>query len=306
MITRRGLLFGAAAAALARAGAAPPFLEFIHLTDTHAMRLAGVDDRWVQKRKHYQHTLGALPGFFRKLKQDYSPAFMLHTGDAIDAFAFHGANGQPVFGQVEAFAEAARKSPMPVYLCLGNHDIVDYGASLLADQTLVEQARAAWMRSMPCFRDGIYYSFAHRVGSVNWRFVMLNNSFSGQFPNRKVEANNGCPERVQLDWLARTIAPHAQDPLVIGAHHPVRGAGLEPFLEVLQGRKRLTAVLTGHTHGDDWVKDMPAKGAPVYHVSSLAYAQGATHWRRVRLYEDRMDVFRTGPVNDVMRSLPLS
>jgi 3',5'-cyclic AMP phosphodiesterase CpdA len=306
MVTRRGFLLSAAAAAVSRAWASPAYLDFIHLTDTHTLKLAGVDERWVQKRRHYEHTLAALPSLFRRLKKDYNPAFIVHTGDAIDAFTFLGANGQPVYGQVEAFASAARKSPVPVYLCLGNHDIVDYGASLAADQSLAEQARAAWMRELPCFRDGAYYAFSRRVGAVQWRFVMLNNSYSGQAPGRKAPANNGCPDRAQLDWLEREISRYPADPLVIGMHHPARREGLEPFLETLAARRALTAVLSGHTHSDDWARDWPARGAPVLHVSSLAYAQGANHWRRIRLYEDRLVVFKTGPVEEVLRTEPVA
>lgn len=302
MVTRRGFLLGAAVI-LPRVAAAQASLEFIHLTDTHVMKLDGVDERWIQKRRHYEHTREALPGFFRQLKSAHNPGLILHTGDAIDAFTFHGANSKPIHGQVDAFAAIARQSPIPIYLALGNHDVVDYGASLTADQSVVEEARAAWIQALPCFQTGTYYAFSRQVGSTRWRFVVLNNSFQAAFPNRKQPEYDGAPDRGQLDWLARETRQYPADPLVIGVHIPMRESSWAQVAEALGKRGHLTVMFTGHIHTNNHIQELPSEGAPAFHVATLAYAQGERHWRRVRLLEDCIEVFKTGAPANLDRAL---
>lgn len=269
------------------------------------MRLDGVDGRWVKRRQHYAHTRMALPGLLRRLKAVHRSEFVLHTGDAIDAFAFLGADGEPVY-QVEAFAGIARGSPLPVYAALGNHDLAEYGAAMASDQSCAGQAEASWIRSLPCFANGTYYALSRAAGATRWRFVILNNGYYGAFPGRKLPPEDGGIGRAQLHWLAAESRRYPDDPLILAAHIPPRENGLRDIVAAVGRRRSLTVLFTGHIHKSDEIVELPFEGGPAFKVATLAYGQGETHWRRVRLLEDGMEVFRTGDPGTLERRLGLS
>lgn len=297
-------MISAAGAAASRTAAAPrPYLEFTHLTDTHVMRLDGVDERLVKRRQHYEHTRQALPALLRQFKTTHRSEFVLHTGDAIDAFAFEGVDGEMKYGQVEAFAEIVRGSPLPVYAALGNHDIAQYAATGGADQSCQGQAEASWIRSLPCFARGAHYAFHRAVGATQWRFVVLNNGYYGAFPGRKTPPDDGGLDQAQLDWLAAQARRYPDDPLVLAAHIPLRETGLRDIAAAVGHRGNLAALFTGHIHKSNQIIDLPFEGAPAFNVATWAYGQGATHWRRIRLLEKGMEVFKTGDPETLDRRL---
>jgi hypothetical protein len=181
-ISRRSLLlcFGAGSVFQSRADA-PTSLDFVHLSDTHVIHPTGVHPKLIQMRAMFAHTRTALPADLAVFRRNWRAAFAFVTGDLIDVYSFLGADGAVVTGQVEAFARIVARSPLLIYPGLGNHDVQHYGLTsdgrLAPDQSNVEQAKAAWIRSVPAFRDGTYYAFHREVGGTQWRFIMLNNGF---------------------------------------------------------------------------------------------------------------------------------
>lgn len=303
MVNRRTFLAGTLSAVPFLRGAAADAVEFSNLSDTHVMRLDGVDPRWVERRKHYEHTRDALPAFWRHVQKTHNPAFILHTGDAIDAYSFLGAKGETVLGQIEAFAGPARQSPVPVHLALGNHDVLDYGAKLEGDQSVVEAAKAAWIQAMPCFRTGTYYHFAQQAGAVRWRVVVLNNGCFGLFPGREAGPRTGALDAAQLDWIARELPAFAAEPMVIGVHIPPSADSWAQMAAALGPRRHLTAVFTGHLHSNNFIRELPGTGAPAFHIATPAYCASPENWRRVRMAGDALEVFKAGAPGEVERRL---
>ena len=65
------------------------------------------------------------------------------------AYIFDGADGKPVYGQIELFESIVGNAPLPLHLAPGNHDIECYryvdGTDVPAgDQSVKSEARRAW------------------------------------------------------------------------------------------------------------------------------------------------------------------
>lgn len=299
MISRRSLIAGLAAGTVRVARpAATSFLDFVHVTDTHVINPGGVDPRLVKMRSIFAHTRKALPADLAAFRRNWKAEFAFVTGDLIDVYSFLGEKEEVVTGQVETFAGIMAESPLPLYTGLGNHDVQHYGLldnGLLApDQSNLEQAKAAWIRKVPCFEQGTYYAFHRDVGKTRWRFIMLNNGFYGHLPGPVRRAPEYGLGRGQADWLSGQCRRYPDDPLVLGAHIPPKDGALAEIEKALGARRKLTVLFTGHIHTSDFIQPLPFSAARTVHVATPAYATGPAHFRRVRLYEDRIELAATG------------
>lgn len=310
MISRRSLILCLGAAASMRSRAAVgTTLDFVHLSDTHVINPTGVHPKLVQMRAIFAHTRAALPADLAVFWRDWKAAFAFVTGDLIDVYSFLGADGAVVTGQVEVFASIVAKSPLPIYPGLGNHDVQHYGLTsndrLAPDQSNVEQAKAAWIRNVPAFRDGTYYAFHREVGGTRWRFIMLNNGFYGHLPGPEARPREYGLGRGQADWLAAQCRQYPDDPLVLGAHIPPKEAALAEIEQALGERTKLTLMFTGHIHRSDFIKQLPVANARAFHVATPAYATGRGHFRRVRLHSNRIELFATGKSDEIAQAIPI-
>jgi predicted MPP superfamily phosphohydrolase len=309
--SRREWLGGASLALLAAQlpAATESTLDFIHMSDTHVIHGPGIDPRLVAMRKMFAHTIKTLPEQLAAFDQQRLADFVMITGDLIDVYSFLGADGGVVEGQVEAFGRIVQGSPIPVYAALGNHDVQHYGVyneRLLADQSIVEKAKAAWIRNVPCFANGTYYDFSRVVGGTRWHFAMLNNGFYGHLPpnapKRSAEYTFG---RGQLDWLNAKLQAAPNDPFLLGIHIPPAGPMLEELKTILGPRKALTVMFTGHNHERNHVLDAKLEGGNLWNVATPGYCDNNDHWRRVRLHPDRIELFKTGKPAESEKTLPV-
>ncbi|MCL5743088.1 MAG: metallophosphoesterase [Acidobacteria bacterium] len=300
-MTRR--LFGLhlcvlAPALLIQAGAAEPSLEFVQLTDTHVNRLAGAEARVAKARSHFAPSLTTLPAFFAGPGRELRPSFYLITGDLIDAFRYEGEQGAPLYGQVEAFAQAAAGAGAPLYLALGNHDLQHYSADpatgrLRADQSVAGEARAAWIRSAPCFAGGTYYAFDRSVGRRTYRFVVLDNGY-----------NSGAIAAEELQWLRREAGQQGGRTLLLAMHIPLADDPNSAAIKDALAAAKIALVLAGHKHTNG-VEEIPLGAATAVQVRTAAFGYGEKNWRRVRLRQDAIDVFSTGSADAVERTISI-
>jgi 3',5'-cyclic AMP phosphodiesterase CpdA len=282
-------------------------LRFVHVTDTHVMNLTGVHPRMTAAREHYAHTAKAFSRFLGEVQQKFNPAFVLHSGDAIDAASYAGLNGTPVYGQIETFRRIYERSPLPIYLSLGNHDIQHYGLDSsqqkpAADQSEAGRARAWWIRAIDCFRDGTYYSFEKTAGRRRYVFLVLDDGYYGAPGGR--DRGYGLA-REQLQWLRRQAESHEDDALILALHVPLAENPMSRAIRAaLAGRNAPTLAFTGHTHNVDKVEELALGGGRVlYQVRTPAFAQDEAHWRLVRLYEDRIEISPTGKPGETARAI---
>src|SRR6266498_1454965 len=99
MISRRSLLLGLAAGGVSLSRAADtPFLDFVHVTDTHVIDPTGVHPRLVEMRRIFAHTRSALPVDLAAFRRDWKAEFAFVTGDLVDVYSFQGEKDEVVTG----------------------------------------------------------------------------------------------------------------------------------------------------------------------------------------------------------------
>jgi hypothetical protein len=64
-------------------------------------------------------------------------------------------------------------------------------------------------------------------------------------------------------------------------------------------------MFTGHHHEKNHVHPVEAAGMRLYHVSTPGYCDSVNHWRRVRLYADRVELAAAGKPDQVEAALQI-
>lgn len=283
-----------------------PSLDFIQLSDTHIFDPKGVAAPLVKARQRNfdsERRLGAL------LAAPPVPAsFVVITGDLVDAFRFTAADGGLVGGQVEGFFRAVAKSRVPLYLTLGNHDIEQYrvaadGVTAAGDQWLAGAARAYWTKTAECFHDGTFYEFAREVGRTRYVFLMLDDGYVASASTQRPPPVTIAHE--QLYWLRRRAEANPGAVLILAMHIPFRGdANSQAIRQAVAEAPNVAMVLAGHDHRDQ-INDLELGASRAVQVQTAGLGDRANNWRRIRLLEDRIEVYETGSNAKVIRSIPL-
>ena len=285
-----------------------PTVDFIHVTDTHVLDLKRAAAPLVKARDHFADGERRLAALLSGAGRPGALSFALITGDLTDAFSFTAADGGvAVRGQLDAFRRATAKSPIPVYLTLGNHDIQHYGVAsggvkTVPDQAVAGAARASWTRTAECFRDGTYYEFAKQAGRTRYVFLMLDNGYAAA----------GSPERPavtmaheQLHWLRGRAQANAGAVLILAMHIPLgTDATSQAIRQAVAGAPNVALVLAGHNHRDG-VEDLDIGASRTVQVRTAALGYGAGNWRRIRLLEDGIEIYATGSKTEVLRTIRL-
>jgi 3',5'-cyclic AMP phosphodiesterase CpdA len=284
---------------------AAAFLDFTHITDTHVIQLNGVHPELVKARGMYKPSLGELDKFVGGFGRG-GGAFVIHTGDLVDAWCFDAAAGDtPVYGQFETVAASLRRLPVPLYPALGNHDVECYrrnpkdAAKPIGDQTVGDQTRAAWKKQLGGFKKGTYYGFSRKVRGTRYRFLVLDN---GQAipPGSKEFLDR------QMAWVTRELRRHPKDKFVLALHIPI---GKTPFSDSLRAAvgeaSNVVMILCGHNHTDDIARISLGRSNPTQ-VRTSAMFKGADQWRRIRLHADKIEVSATSKPDTVAETIPVN
>jgi len=290
-----------------------PAIDFIHVSDTHLMDLRGAHPRLVEARKHYAPATDAFRQFLthqlRTLRP--RPSFVIHTGDVVDAFGFEAAGSGSVRSQVEMARRLLSRSPVPLFVALGNHDLQLYRpgelALAVADQSVAGLARARWIRAFDCFQDGTYYAFQHRVGARIYQFVVLDNGYRGA-GQRGLAAGGSTAwlAAEQLHWLAQLMAACKDHIVVVALHIPLgEDDGSRPVRDTLAKCPGVALVLAGHIHSEA-LEPIRIGGRQVLQVRSGAFALSPSNWRRIRLSDRHIELFEVGNPGRVIRTLELA
>lgn len=280
-------------------GAEP--VEFVQITDSHLMKLAGVHPAIVKARRHYENSSQAMERFLGSIAAR-PPAFVLHTGDIVDAFRFDGNGIAPVTGQIEHAMELLKRAPVPLFLTLGNHDIHHYreaGQKIISDreEATVAEARRQWRAAASCFRNGTYYAFSRQVGSTEHRFLVLDNG------------ERAAPEkspflREQLKWLEGELAKRPNAVSIAVMHIPLSADEVSEAIKSVLARSHSVAlIVTGHRHTNG-IEEMQIGARSVPQVRTAAFATDERHVRWFRLFEDRIEVSAPGQPEQVERTVP--
>jgi hypothetical protein len=273
-------------------------LEFVHISDTHVMRIEGIHPALIPLRQANIGTAVQLERFLEE-RRAKPPAFLVHTGDILDAVRYDSESGAPLNGQIERFQAIHKLSPSPMYLTLGNHDVSWYRQAdgkqvVVRDGAMATEARAAWRQGFECFRNGTWYSFEKRAGATTYLFAVLDNSVTDD------------PEfvRMQLVWLRKLLADAKPAALVVALHTPLgENAFGQSVKEILSSFDRPALVLAGHRHTDG-VEEISGTPRRVQ-VRTAAFVGGKLSSRRIVLRPAGIDVYGTNEPEQLLLEIPV-
>jgi 3',5'-cyclic AMP phosphodiesterase CpdA len=294
----------------------PDTISFIHITDTHFCNLAGYHPVIVQGRQHYGEVTDPLISFFRSVPEKLHSDFIVITGDMIDYYEGETALGDMLDTQVEQFARLLQKTHIPVYLTLGNHDIASYMVDPESGRGLSHQyhaghARAAWIRNVPCFRNGTYHSLTFQVNTTTYRLIFLDNAYYA--PGRPADVSFTM-DPYQLYWLDNELKKSDTDIEIVFLHMPLINPEREDlaptlnkyFLDpddtvaikhelkapdkdtfdlfsVLRQNSSVRLVMSGHRHSSVTHEVHLSDDYSLTHLMTGAFGRDSRNWRQIQL-----------------------
>jgi 3',5'-cyclic AMP phosphodiesterase CpdA len=291
-----------------------PALTLVQVSDTHVCNLRGLDSRFIEKRQHYGNGQETLARFLESVPRKTQADAVVITGDLIDFYEAQASDGTMRAGEIEAFADLVRSSPVPLWLVIGNHDLSSYwfeGAAYLNGRHNAQKARSAWIRNVPCFADGTWYSVIRRVGKTTYRLIFLENGYQEGDPGELVD-------KTQLAWLNWQLKQGRDDANIIFMHIPLivadtNGDGIRfnepppgwPFpetyqrglMKALNENPSVVAIFVGHQH-KNVIEDIPfPAGHRITQIQTGNLQVDPTNWRLIRLTEGEVSVSAPGSVD---------
>ncbi len=278
---------------LSCAQAAEKFIDLIQISDTHIADFRGVHPDLVKARSANAPSLAKFEEFTDAFAKG-PKATLVHTGDIVDAICFDGADGKPVYGQIDLVKRVSKRVRHKHYFALGNHDVECYRrdaarpASPIGDQSVAMEARKLWGRKFRFLRKGSYYSVPLKVGRTKYRLYMLDNG--------QAFAQGGRDFLIaQLAWLRAEMRKRPNERVIAAVHVPITNDERSTLLrESLLEASGNVVLLCGHLHSDQ-VNRIEANGKVILSVRTAAMMRGAQNYRRIRLTEKEVVVFETGP-----------
>jgi len=312
------LCLGLTAYTVSRAEEKPkraPALTLIHVSDTHICKLEGLDSRFIEKRRHFGEGQEILKRFLNSVPRKAKADAVVITGDLVDFYEAQTSNGALRSGQIEAFSKLVRSYSIPLWLTTGNHDLSSYwfeGPDFLNGRQDAQKARAAWIRNIPCFENGTWYSVVRRVGATAYRLIFLENGYQeGRVPGDLVD-------KTQLAWLNWQLSRGKGETNILFMHVPLpvadtNGDGVRfneppagwPFpdtyqnglMKALNENPSVAAIIVGHQH-HNVIEEMPfPAGHRITQVQTGNLQTDPASWRVIRLMEDEISVSAPGSVD---------
>jgi 3',5'-cyclic AMP phosphodiesterase CpdA len=290
-------------------------LVMLHTSDTHLvfdpMNYPPALSRYFTQDRN---AVDSLFRFFRNTPRDENVDAVIITGDILAGYEGEATSGRMVAGQIERFRPLYDQCPVPLLLTLGNHDISSYSlrdadSAPVTVQTGAERARAAWIRAIPCFVDGTYYTRAFQVGKVRYHFIFLDDGYSLHDGGRRLD-------KTQLDWLVDQLQKAGNEPVLL-FHHiyfpigDVNHDGVafdarkpvdwpdekqceEGFLRAINEHQNIKLLVVGHGHENVFEKIRFPGGQSIYQIETGSVTECSTNWRLLRLTEKSIIVSKPG------------
>ncbi len=290
-------------------------LVVLHTSDTHLLfNPGGYPPALARYFTENRNSIDSLERFFRTTPVKEKADVVVITGDILAGFEGESASGNMLDGQVERFRPLFDQCPVPLLLTLGNHDLSSYAlrhndSTLITSQTGAGRARASWIRNIPCFAEGTYYTRLFEVGSTRYHFIFLDDGYSLHDGGRRLD-------KTQLDWLTEQIENAGEEPVVL-FHHIYFGIGdvnhdgvafdsrkpidwpdekqcQEGFLKVLNEHRNIRVLVVGHGHQNVFEKIRFPGGNSIYQVETGSVTEGSANWRLLRCAEKSIIISKPG------------
>jgi 3',5'-cyclic AMP phosphodiesterase CpdA len=290
-------------------------LNILHTSDLHI--LYNVDDchpALAAKHQIVRGSIDSLQKFFTSVVPRMKAAAIVVTGDLLDLFEGETRSHQLLANQIEQFRWVCDQSPVPIYLTLGNHDLTKYvvrdaDSTVVESQTSADRARASWIRNIPCFHDGTYYTKVFPVGKTSYHFIFLDNGYSLHDGGRVID-------KTQLDWLQEQVSRAGGDPIILFFHiyfsvGDINGDGIffkengrlnwpsekecsEGLLKILNEKKNIKAMVVGHGHSNVFEGIRFPSGHTIYQIETGSVTEGSMNWRLFQCTENAITVSSPG------------
>jgi len=322
------LLLVSSSLSYGRTSALPPpdTLTIIHVTDIHACNLIGYNAYFVSQRQHLSKNLETFTDFLKSAPSKYNADIFAVTGDMIDFYDAETVQGRMLATQVEQFAGSLEVSEIPVFLTLGNHDLSSYvvpkPSAYTGNQIQSEEARAAWMRNVACFKEGTYYSRIFQVDKLTLRLIFLDNGFLAT-----EEFHDGVQQFIvdpyQLTWLDSELKASPSDIEIIFTHMPLpygkktsSSILSEPIstysskskyydlLKLLEKNSSTKVIFAGHQHINAINEYIFPDGDKMTQVLTGSFGNEKSNYRIIKISGDKMIISLPGTEKPEM-TLPL-
>jgi len=292
--------------------AKPDTLTFILVTDTHVCNLTGYHPIFVDKRQHKSKSIQTFQNFLKSVPDKLQADFVIITGDNIDYYEAETEKGGVLDTQVEQYSHLLDQSKVPIYLTLGNHDITSYwveeDSSIVRSQIDAGRARAAWIRNVPCFKEGTYYSHVFRVDTTTFRLIFLDNGYYSTEENTDGVLLYSV-DQYQLRWLDAQMKASPSDVEIIFMHLPLpfgKAAGNEILTEpisvlsskteshnlinVIEKNSSTYALFAGHNHINSINRYIYPNGGILTQILTGPLVFNSSNWRIIKLTNDKIIV----------------
>ena len=290
-------------------------LNVLHTSDVHTVYdLDEFHPVLAGKRAAVRGNVDSLKAFFNSIANQVKVDALVITGDILDIYEGETKSHALLADQIEQFRPIYDDCPVPLYLTLGNHDLSRYtinesDSSLVVSQTDAGRARASWIRNIPCFHDGTYYTTLFQVGNTKYHFIFLDNGYSLHDGGRVLDKG-------QLDWLQEQVSNAGNEPVMLffhiyfsvgdmngdaiyfkengPLHWPTKDQCSEGFLKLLNEKKNIKAMVVGHGHSNVFEGIKFPSGHTIYQIETGSVVEGASNWRLLQFTDNRIIVSRPG------------
>ena len=268
-------------------------LSFLHISDTHLMfHLDSYHPGTALLRAHFAKGVEPFRNFLQTVPAATNSKMVVITGDMLDLYETDTPNGDMLAFQLQQYARIPEVSQIPVFCTLGNHDITTYGwkdERWYWNMDNAGKARAEWIRNVPCFTNGTWYSHVYNVGQTGYRLIILDNSYA------EGSERPYCGEE-QLQWLKVQLQQSPEEAKIVFMHIPF-SRDFNPHLtrnalyDLLAQYPCVKLLLVGHNHENVINR---YDGAGFVQVQTGAFGYDVTNWRLIKLTADNIIVSTAG------------
>ncbi len=275
-------------------------LSFLHITDLHVIfnqKGYPLDMMEYRKQKQYDQGENRLRQFLQTVPGKTNTDMVIATGDLVDFFEAETTDTGMLDLQAEQFSRLLDDYHIPVFLTLGNHDMFTFNwenGKLLHTQDFSGRARAAWIRNLPCFKNGTWYSELFQVGHTTYRLIFLDDAFY-QF---QTEDKHEIPyiDKSQLYWLNAQLQESDEDIEIILMHIPFspgvdQSGATNVLYTALSQNPSAKLILAGHKHRNAVSKFPSGNGQTIVQIETGSLVQSppdSQNWRLIRLTENNI------------------
>lgn len=302
-------------------------LKFVHLTDIHLiLNPISYDSNFIQRRFNYfWHDTKPFIKFLNTNSVIKQSDFLVITGDMIDFYEAESTEGGLMGNQIELFQKLINSETNSiVYLTLGNHDITSYPKGRY-HQNHANEARSTWIKNLPIFNHGTYYSKIYKVGNTVYRLIFLDNAYFSV--KTQEEQADFIIDRPQLDWLKAQLNESPDDKEIIFMHMPlpvpynqnedrtnpyliyddyVNRTNTQDFLNVLKDANNasIQIIVAGHEHNNDLFDFNFSEDFSFKQLKTGAFGNSIDNWRLFQLTESDIIISIPDSLNQTIK-IPL-